>query len=49
VKGAVSALLMGIGLRSAYTSWGSIRGKVGFTLELFELNQSTKQAFFDLI
>ena len=33
------SLLVGIGLTSAHTMWGSIRGRVDFTLELFELNK----------
>ena len=32
-------LLVRIGLRSTHTIWGSIRGRVGFILELFELNK----------
>ena len=34
-KGTVPLPFSGIGLRSAHTIGGSIRGRVGFTLELF--------------
>ena len=33
------SLLVGIGFRSAHAIWGSIRGRVGFTLELFDINK----------
>ena len=33
------SLLVVIGFRSIHAIWVSIRGRVGFTLELFELNK----------